>query len=318
MNIRKLKALPDLVRWPNLFIILLTQVLVFYALIGRYYQQGNQHPALTIFQFSLLVVATVLIAAAGYAINDYFDAEADQINKPEKNQVGKLYKPEAVVWGYAIANLLAVGAGFYLSLQLDSYRLGLIFPMIVIMLWFYSATYKRKVLSGNVSVAFMSALVILIVWLFEFFALRLQPGKFIWVYQSLWSITYVVLGYAGFAFLVSLVREIVKDMEDAAGDSATGCRTLPVVYGAMVAVRVSQALLGLVFLLLVFSAYWLFQQKSVITSLYYLVLIGSLVLSLIYRIHKVREPQQLHSLSRQLKLLMLAGIAGMILFAFYL
>jgi len=318
MNKHSLYALPGLIRWPNLLIIVLTQVLVFYALIGRYYLQGNLHQALTTFQFSLLVVATVLIAAAGYAINDYFDVEADQVNKPEQNQVGRLFKPDHVLWGYATANLLGAGAGFYLSLQLGSYRLGLIFPMIVIMLWFYSAAYKRKVLSGNISVAFMSALVILIVWLFEFFALRLQPDRFIVVYQSLWSITFVVLVYAGFAFLVSLVREIVKDMEDVAGDAATGCRTLPVVYGTRTALGLSQILLGVVFVLLVIFAVWLFKQKLTITALYYMALAGLLVWVLIFRLHKMVDTTRLRTLSRQLKLLMLAGIGGMIFFAFYL
>ncbi len=318
MNKQRLLALAGLIRWPNLLIIVLTQVLVFHALIGRYYLQGNLHQALTTFQFSLLVVATVLIAAAGYAINDYFDVEADQVNKPEQNQVGRLFKPDHVLWGYATANLLGAGAGFYLSLQLGSYRLGLIFPMIIIMLWFYSAAYKRKVLSGNISVAFMSAMVILIVWLFEFFALRLLPDRFIGVYPSLWPITYVVMVYAGFAFLVSLVREIVKDMEDIAGDAATGCRTLPVVYGTRTALGLSRILLGVVFVLLVISAVWLFKQKLTITALYYLALAGLLVWILIFRLHNMPDTARLHGLSRQLKLLMLAGIGGMILFAYYL
>lgn len=302
-----------LVRWPNLLVIILTQTLLRHTIYSRIYGHSGLEPAMSSGLFVALVCITVLIAAAGYIINDYFDQKADLVNHPGRVVLGSEIQKEVAIRYYYIFNAIALAAGVVLSWMAGAIKLSLIFFMIAGMLWLYSAHYKKTVLWGNLAVAFMSAMVVMVVWIFEFYMLKRQPGQFHALYLSgQQAINHYVSAYAVFAFLVSLVREIVKDMEDVDGDREAGYRTLPLAHGLYTA-KVIAFIPGLAMVALAFPAILYFISLSFpVMALYFAVLVLFPLLFILYRIILSEEKQQFHRISTWLKLLMLAGIAGMV------
>ena len=156
----------------------------------------------------LLTVSTVLIAAGGYVINDYYDVKIDLINKPERVVIGKSITRRYALLIHTLLSLTGVGIGFLLS-----WKIGLVNAGCAFLLWLYSNALKRLSFIGNFTVALLTGLSIFIVNV-------LYPP---------WSVLTCI--YALFAFFITLVREIIKDLEDLKGDDTFGCRTLPIVYG---------------------------------------------------------------------------------------
>lgn len=227
----KIAMVAKLVRLPNLLIIVLTMILIRIAILEEILFASDPSAISGWVDFSLLLLATILIAAAGYVINDYFDIRTDEINRPDRRIVQHQLSTKTAVKIHIILNGVAILIGFYLGYRIDTWSFAMIFPVVSIMLWFYSARYKSMLFWGNLIVAFLSALVLVITWMFEFFWMHLQPEVFARAINELPWVTRLVLIYALFAFLTSLVREIIKDVEDEPGDRTVGCRTIPIVYG---------------------------------------------------------------------------------------
>ncbi len=205
---RLARAVPGLVRWPNLAIMLLSLVLVRVLLLpGQPLGGGLLAP-----RFGLLVLAALLVAAAGYIINDYYDVKIDAINRPARLVVGRLLRRRHAM----LAHVVLSGVGVVLAAAL-SWRLGAVTLGAALLLWGYSARFKRLPLVGNVSIATLTGALILLPALLP---LATPEGRL----KAVWL-------YALAAFLLTAVREIVKDLEDMRGDAQHGCRTLPLVWG---------------------------------------------------------------------------------------
>ncbi len=191
--------------------------------------------------FWALVFSTVLIAAAGNMINDYFDTRIDRVNKPDELIVGRSVKRRVAMAGHLIMSGIGFLLGAFVAWRSGQWRWILIPAFAIGALWMYSARFKRLFLIGNGLVSLLTALVPLTVGLYEVTALSKA-------YPSVATLTTIageertlafdfntpwfwILGYAGFAFLTTLVREIQKDLADVKGDKADGCRTLPIVWG---------------------------------------------------------------------------------------
>ena len=202
-------ALPTLVRWPNLLIMLLCLALVRAALLlpGLPLRQSLLAP-----RFGLLVLAALLVAAAGYIINDYYDVKIDAINRPDRLVIGRVVNRRKAM----LAHLLLSGAGVGLAGWLHPV-LGMVTLGTALFLWGYSARFKRVALVGNISIATLTAALVLLP------ELQLQLARH--------DTHSVVWPYALAAFLLTAVREIVKDVEDMHGVAQHGCRTLPLVVG---------------------------------------------------------------------------------------
>ena len=138
-----------IVRLPNLAIIILTQYLLGYGIIRPVMMMQNVEPPLGHINFLILVLTTVLIAAGGYMINDHFDVNTDRRNKPGKNMLEENISVRTALRVYYIINGIAILAGFYLAYLAGSFQLGLIFPAIIGLLWFYSSRYQRMPFWGN-------------------------------------------------------------------------------------------------------------------------------------------------------------------------
>lgn len=305
-----LAAFFRLIRWPNLFFIALTQSLfyfcVFHSLLPENFKPFDHN------LFYWLVLASILIAAAGYIINDYFDMQIDAVNKPGRVVIDKVIKRRwAILWHWVISSLGFI-ISIYISYQSGIWVIALANLLVILVLVIYSSTLKKKLLSGNIVVAGLTAWVIIVVY---FFCLSIGfegdlalPG---WDTKKFFK--YMIL-YAGFAFIVSLIREVIKDLEDKQGDARYGCRTMPIAWGVPATK--------------VFAAVWLVVciASLIIVLLYawqlgwwYIVIYSLLVviLPLIYilrNLYKANASQEYHRLSTAIKFVMLAGILSMLFF----
>jgi 4-hydroxybenzoate polyprenyltransferase len=312
-----MKAFLKLIRWQNLLIIVLTMGLMRYgvlaSLLGRMgvgmYSSPDKIIPMTLqmpcIDFLLLVIATVLIAAGGYVINDYFDIKTDLINRGKVLVGTKIPRRQAMMW-HNILNVAGVAAGFYVSWISGYFWMGVLFLMVSGLLYFYSASYKRQFLIGNVIVAILTGMVPMLVvlyeapWLYNYYTVNAVsvPGMgilFRWVG-----------GFAVFAFITTLTREIIKDIEDFEGDVAYGRNTIPVVIGILTSKIVSVCLIVLTIAMLILT--WHFCIHDKITLLYLVILILLPLMLVIYQVIVSKSRKQLHSASRIMKLIMLAGI----------
>ena len=303
-----------ILRLPNLAIIILTQYLLRICIIGTYYGFSAASPAMGHFNFSLLVVATLLIAAGGYIINDIKDVEIDRVNKPDKLLISKIISVSRATRLYYFLSLAGVIIGFYLAYKANYILLGFIFIAVVLLLWFYSDKYQKTVLWGNLFVALLSAMVIVIVWIFEFFSLRNDPIIYAEVMQQLPVINILVFSYALFAFLVSLIRELIKDVEDIEGDKKAEYRTLPIQLGKRNTKRFITILILVVMTIIAVAQYLLYAKSLMLVFWYLMIVIQSLLLFLLFQVIKAGSKQEFHFLSNATKIIMIAGILSMQLF----
>jgi 4-hydroxybenzoate polyprenyltransferase len=312
-----MKAFLKLIRWQNLIIVILTMVLMRYAILEPLLSKlsvslidmpgtiSAMSLKLPLIDFILLVAATVLITAGGYVINDYFDIKTDLINRGKVLVGTSVPRRLAMMW-HNILNVAGVAAGFYVSWKTGYLWMGLLFLIVSGMLYFYSASYKRQFLIGNIIVAVLTAMVPMLVVIYE--------GPAIYRYYSVSALQlpelnilfYWVGGFAVFAFLTTLTREIIKDIEDFEGDVAYGRNTIPVVIGILTTKIVSVCLV-LITLALLYLV-WYFFINDIITLIYISVTIAVPLLFVIYQLIISQSRKQLHSASRIMKIVMLTGI----------
>lgn len=307
-----LLAFLKLIRWPNLFFIALTQCLFYFSVFETLLVQpeyAHKH-----ILFYLLVLSSVSIAAAGYIINDYFDLQIDAVNKPEKVVVDKIVKRRwAIIWHWLLS-ALGVVLSAYISYQVDNWLILTVNVACVLLLWLYSTTFKRKVLSGNVIIAALTAWVIVVVYFFcgANIAVWQRAGV---AFDEPKFFKFMIL-YAGFAFIVSLIREVIKDLEDMDGDAKYNCRTMPIAWG----VPTSKVFTG-VWLVVAIAALTIVQlyawQSGWWQIAVYVILVIILPLVIILRkLFKAAGPSHYHVLSTYVKLVMFFGILSMLFLSF--
>lgn len=300
-----------LLRIPNLAIIILTQYLLGYCIIRPVMLMQNVDPPLGHLNFLILVLITVMIAAGGYIINDHFDVNTDRKNKPGKNMLEGKISVRLALRLYYIINGMAIVAGFYLAYMAGSFQLGLVFPAIIGLLWFYSSRYQRMPFWGNLIVAMLSSMVVLIIWLFEFFMLLKNSGDFVNVINQLGAINKYVWAYALFAFLVSLFREMLKDIQDMKGDMTTGYRTLPIIWGTQLARSIIATVIILTIALLGFAQWFLYHKGQILPFWYLMLAVQTILVYLLYQVIVTKENQSYGFLGTTAKIIMLAGILSM-------
>jgi len=311
--INHLRSIMTLVRFPNLVIIAATQYAMRYLIMEPLLPTSGFHLQFGDLQFFLLVLSTVFIAAAGYIINDYFDTRTDMINKPARVVVGVEVGRRQAMTLHAMLNVIGVGIGIYLGFYIDLPLLSIVFLMATGLLWFYSTSYKRQFLVGNLSVAFLTALVPLMVVLFEIPMLNREYGEQMLMHHASFNYMFAwVGGFSFFAFLTTLIRELIKDTEDFEGDVAYGMRTVPIILGTWWTKFVVVALILFTMAMLVFLLvkFILFSVNP--ADFYSLVYFGLLLISplifLAIRIIIAKDKQDYHQASTIIKLIMLSGI----------
>lgn len=309
-GVQQIKVFFQLIRYPNLIFIALTQSLFYYRIIVPYFKNNVQSDQLLQeTDFFLLLVASVLIAAAGYIINDYFDIQIDNVNKPERLILGKLIKRRWAMLLHLVLSLAGLFLTAIVAMHLNNLLLlGLNF-LSVMMLLLYSSTFKKQLLIGNIIISVLTAWVVGVLFITE---IRLNDTVYMQLNQAaLGSLYKVTLVYAGFAFIVSLIREVVKDMEDMEGDRRFGCETMPIKWGipstkVFVAVWIF-VLVGLLaaiaFYAMLNSWSWPFYALSFAMIIQFCIMLKNL--------YHAQLTADFANISKALKLLMLVGILSM-------
>jgi len=314
-------AFLKLIRWPNLLFIALTQALFYFCVVTSvYFPNSHQKEKFSQIDwlFLLLMAASITIAAAGYIINDYFDLQIDALNKPEKIVVDKIVKRRwAIIW-HLLLSLIGIGCSWYVSFISQHWIILIANFICVLLLWWYSTTFKKQLLTGNIVISLLTAWVIVIIYFFEGANIITEGSWTMQVYEydvkKLFKLTAM---YGGFAFIISLIREIVKDMEDMQGDASFNCNTLPIAWGVPVAKVFSAVWIVVCIggLLLVDLYAW--QTGLRISIAYSLLFIVSPLGYILYLLHKAITKSDYHRISNYLKLVMLAGILSMIFIKFH-
>jgi 4-hydroxybenzoate polyprenyltransferase len=312
-----------LIRWPNLVFIVLTQALFYYSILQPVFADYQSAPFLSPNAFWLLVAASVLIAAAGYIINDYFDINIDRVNKPGRLVVDKVIKRRwAIVWHLFLSGI-GIAISLIVSLQMGDWYIfiaGFINTLCVGALWLYSTTFKRKLLIGNVLISLLTAWTILVLFVANLRSWHLTKvladAKYRYELASAKLFKLAIL-YAGFAFIISLIREVVKDMEDMEGDARYNCRTMPIAWGIPVSKVFTGVWLVVLTGMLAIVQFYVLQLGWWLSSIYCFVLIIIPLLWLLYKLYKAQVAADYGLLSKVIKAIMLTGILSMLFFYFY-
>lgn len=220
-----------LVRWSNLlFLAALIWLMEKWVTVPILDQAafGEQLPGYILL---LIMLATVFIAAGGYVINDYFDVKIDRINRPDELIVTRsISKPSAMRLSMVLSGT-GIICGIAAAGMLRSWTLGILFVIIPGLLWFYSSSYKRLFMVGNLIIALLAGVAPMVVAMANVAILQLRYGTIL-AYTTLPHDIYAwVGGFALFAFLLTWIREIIKDMQDQMGDRELECHSMPVVWG---------------------------------------------------------------------------------------
>ncbi len=301
-----------LIRWKNLVMIALVQILVKYALLLPFYESHGVVTALTPLAFSILVIATLCIAAGGYVINDIYDIETDKVNKPERVVINKHISEKVALNLFIVLNIIGVGLGFYLSNGIGKSAFFVIFFIASALLYIYSSYLKQMLLIGNVIVSLVVALSLLLVGIFELLPVITDTNREVQVFFFK-----LILDYAIFAFMINLIRELVKDIEDIDGDHKAGMQTLPIVLGRERANRIVFFLsLIPLFMVVYYVIANLFKQQVLVG--YFLVLVIAPLIYITIKLFSAEQKSHYKHISLVLKLVMLTGMLSMLLYNYVL
>ena len=293
-----------LFRWKNLLIITLVQILIKYALFLPF----NVDVTLNWFGFSLLVISTLCIAVAGYIINDVYDVETDLVNRPEEVIVGKSVSEKAANNLFILFNIIGVLIGFYLSHLVGKSSFFALFVLISAILYIYASYLKRTFLIGNIVVSLLVAFTVIIVGIFDLIPVINYQNQ-----ANQYTMLKVLLAYAFFAFVINLVREMIKDIEDVDGDHKSGMKTLPILLGRERARNITFVvslvpILGLTYYL---STY-LYTQ--IILVIYFLLFVAGPLIFVAIKIFQAKSKKDYKLISNVLKLILVLGFLSMVIY----
>ncbi|MBD0822440.1 geranylgeranylglycerol-phosphate geranylgeranyltransferase [Aestuariibaculum marinum] len=298
----------NLIRWKNLLMIALVQLLIKFALLEPF----NVSTSLDGLGFLLLILATICIAAAGNVINDICDINTDFINKPDKLIVNKSISEQTAYNLFIAFNVIGVGLGYYLSFSIGKSGFFAIFVIISVLLYIYATYLKQLFLIGNIIVSVLVACSILIVGLFDILPAITATN------QSTQLFFFKILfNYALFAFVINLLREIAKDIEDLEGDQKTGMHTLPIVMGQQTTTYI---LFGLTITSTIVFFFYILDSlyKNTFVSLYFITLIIGPMLYTSIKIFMANSKKDFRHISNLFKIIMLFGMLSLLLYKYML
>lgn len=289
-----------LIRYQNLIMLAIMQLVFHFGFLKKQISELG----LTDWQFLLLMLSTICIAGAGYLINDVFDKTIDKINKPEKVIIDKHISEATAYNYYVVLNVIGVGAGFYLSNLIGKPSFSAIFIIIAATLYLYASSLKKSLLIGNIIVALILGISVLMVGIYDLLPIITPENR-----QGLGSLFKILIDYATFAFLLNLIREIIKDFEDIEGDLDSGAKSLPIVLG----VKNSKIVLSVLLIIAIVSLIWyilvyLFENDLYLAILYIFALILAPVIYTLIRLWSASKKKDYSHLSLILKGIIFFGI----------
>jgi len=297
-----------LIRWKNLLLIILTQYLLKYALLEPF----GATTTLDDLWFALLVIASVCIAAAGYTINDIHDIEADLINKPNNVQVGKSISDKLAFNLFMVLNILGVGVGYFVANKTGINALFSVFVILSVVLYVYSTSLKQMPVVGNLAVAIVVGIGILVVGLFELLPSMTAENK-----PTQLTFFEIIFDYAIFAFMITFLRELIKDIEDVDGDYKMDLNTLPIAIGRE---RANWVAFVFSFIPIGATAYYVIANlyKQQILVAYFLIFVIAPLIYVTIKIFSAEKKTHYAHISTILKLVLFFGILSILLYRFVL
>ena len=306
----KIGAFFKLVRWPNLLITALTMCLVYHCVM---------HMGST-WMFTLIVISMVLIQAGGYVINDIFDKDIDMVNKPEKLMVDKIFTERQCKLFYIVLTVMGLACALVASIMALGKSFITIFAFMVLLaclLYTYSQRYKKELVIGNLIVSISVAFAVFLPWIFQMLYISKHELLLITLRPLMQYSIHIVLIYTVFAFLMTFIREIVKDMEDVEGDKRQHCHTIPIIWGVK-ASQIIVILLGLLtFVMIMYAKEYMhglgFKTASYLLNasgvFMFMMVLGGNIFGLLDA--SFRTPKQFHYQSIAMKISMLVGVLSM-------
>lgn len=257
----------------------------------------------------LLIVAVVCIAAGGYVINDYFDVKIDRINHPDELVVTRDVTKEQAMHLFYGFTAVGIASGVALSIVLKSTALFTVFVLIPGLLWFYSASYKRQFLLGNLIVSVLAALVPITVGLAGDAAVKLAYGEDAFGTMLYANVYIYLLFFSAFAFLCTWIREVIKDIEDQEGDRELECHTWAVKFGT----RSAQVFATILIIIAMGALSWVefsllppFSWSSLACRFYLFLMVG--FVSELALLWSAQLPQDFKHAQQLMKLIMFIGM----------
>lgn len=294
----------NLIRWKNILMIVLAQCLIKFT----FFEPFGVNMSLTNIEFLMLVLATICIASAGNIINDIYDVETDFINRPDKLIIGKSISEKTAYNLFISLNVLGVGIGYYVSHAIGKSELFSIFVIISALLYVYASFLKQSFLIGNIIVSALVAFSIIIVGIFELIPNLTSSNQ-----DIQFTFFKILIDYALLAFIINLLREIAKDIEDFDGDLKTGMHTLPIVIGKDYAIKVL-FILSIIPLVLIIVYINKTLYKHLFAVGYFLVfIIGPLMYNSI-KILSAKTKKDFNHISNVFKLIMFFGMLSIVLY----
>jgi 4-hydroxybenzoate polyprenyltransferase len=320
-----------ILRLHNLLLLALAMFCVRFFLIGTWIHQTDLYfktidtarPiafAMSNQLFALLVASSVLIAAAGYIINDYFDLKSDHVNRPGSNKIGKGVSRRMAMLLHIVLNLAALAIGLYLAYKCRTWRLIGIQLFTITALWFYSSYLKKSTGFGELVVSFVMALIPVSVFLYEYYfgfadlAKELNgilDSSILPPTARLGLVPMVILGYSFLAFLTDFIRQNFKDLENMEGDRLIKNHTLAVTWGATNTRYLALALCIIVFSIIALFEYVMWNWGLNYTLWYAMAFVQLPLMAAIVIALRAREKKQYVILSRLLYAIMIAGVLSM-------
>ena len=297
-----------LIRYQNLLMLAFMQLVFRYLFLAQSYIDL----ALTDFNYILLVISTVCIAAGGYVINNIMDQDTDEIAKPQNRVVGVSISETVAYNWYIVLTIIGVGIGFYLSNVIYKPTFASMFILVATLLYVYATNLKQIPLLGNIIVALLLSISIVIIALFDIF-----PATDLENYSRMDRAFDILIDYAIFAFIINLIREIVKDLEDMDGDYQTGINTLPITIG----IPKTKIIVGILTVISIgILSYYINSNLFELDYVIYYTLVF-IIGPLIYfgvKLMNAETKKQLHHLSLVLKIILFFGILSVAIIVFNL
>lgn len=295
---RLIYSFAKLIRIENLLLI----ALVLY--VSNQYIYNKEQFALPFNLLLILIVGTMSIAAGGYVINDYFDLKIDKINKPSEVVLEKsIHRKAAILW-HLFFSLIGLASGVYLAMKVGHWSMAMIQLITILLLLVYSNVLKRIFVLGNITIALLSGVLPVLPYIY---ANALNPMLSILTANALISLS-------AFAFFTTLIRELIKDIEDMKGDRTGGRKTIPVMWGFLASkIIVFFLLLLLIIFLVPFLVYYAVNHNAGAVLYHLFLLILPVIISMIMVIF-IKEAKQFKILSLMMKFIMLSGIVFYLIF----
>jgi 4-hydroxybenzoate polyprenyltransferase len=288
-------------RWPNLLMIIFIQYLIRFS-----FTMALDLPhALDFWYFSLGTLCSVLLAAGGYIVNDLYDVEADQSNKPERVNIG-ITISENAAWNVYFATVILAAISCYILAQVVGFDgLWLIAPLASILLYLYAYDLKKRALIGNIVVSLLAAMPVFLVAVFD-----LLPAATLDNAEIVKNVVDVIFYYAAFAFWLTLIRELIKDAQDIRGDKKAGYKTLAILMAAKwYKLIVGGLILGGMIPILWYGLDLWYNTKT--SALYVIIIVFLPLVFLSIKLFLAQKSSDYKWLSMFCKIIMLLGILSM-------